>query len=155
MLFLVFKIGDDRYALDANRVVEVLPLLTMKQMPHAPPGFAGVFNYRGRPVPALDLCQLTLGRPAREQLSTRIILVSYPGQNSREHLLGLIAEHATQVLRKDASEFKDGGFTLPDAPYLGPVLMEGAGSIQRIYEQHLLSDTARAALFAQLPQVSA
>src|SRR3954470_4354213 len=99
MLFLVFKLGDDRYALDASRVAEVVPLLSLKQMPQSPPGFAGILNYRGRPVPALDLCQLTLGRPAREQLSTRIIILAYTGKNGRQHLLGLIAENATEMVR--------------------------------------------------------
>ena len=66
---------------------------------------AGIFNYRGRPVPAVDLCALTLGQPASERFSTRIIIVNYPDAGGANHLLGLIAEHATETLRKDANEF--------------------------------------------------
>ena len=66
MLFLVFQLGPDRYALDAKRVAEVLPLVDIKSIPHAPNGIAGVFNYRGTPVPVIDLAQLTLGQPARQ-----------------------------------------------------------------------------------------
>jgi chemotaxis-related protein WspB len=61
MLFLLFQLGSERYALDASRVVEVVPLLCLQRLPQAPPGVAGVFNYRGQPVPAVDLSQLTMG----------------------------------------------------------------------------------------------
>ena len=54
MLFLLFQLGKERYALEATRVVEVVPLLALKQLPQAPKGVAGIFNYRGRPVPAGD-----------------------------------------------------------------------------------------------------
>ena len=49
MLFLLFQLGKDRYALEASRVVEVVPLLALKQLPQAPKGVAGIFNYRGPP----------------------------------------------------------------------------------------------------------
>ena len=67
MLFLQFQIGSDRYALEASRVVEVIPLLGLKKIPHAPRGVAGMFNYRGEVVPALDLTALTSGQPAAEK----------------------------------------------------------------------------------------
>ena len=38
MLFLLFQLGNDRYALDASRVVEVLPLVELKHLPLAPRG---------------------------------------------------------------------------------------------------------------------
>ena len=112
MLFLLFQLGKDRYALEASRVVEVVPLLELKQLPQAPRGVAGIFNYRGRPVPAVDLCALTLGQPASERFSTRIIIVNYPDDSGTNHLLGLIAEHATEMLRKDVKDFVDSGVRL-------------------------------------------
>src|SRR5438105_130585 len=118
MLFVLFKIGKDRYALPAGKVIEVVPLLELKQLPHAPTGFAGIFNYRGCPVAAVDLCELTLGEPARERLSTRIIIVNCQDESGNNHLLGLIAEEATETLRKDPKEFVDTGVTIGDAPYL-------------------------------------
>ena len=38
MLFLLFQLGDGRYALEASRVVEVVPLLEIKRLLHAPKG---------------------------------------------------------------------------------------------------------------------
>lgn len=150
MLYLLFQLGKDRYALEASRVVEVVPLLTLKQFPQAPRGLAGIFNYRGRPVPAVDLCDLTMGQPASERLSTRIIVVNYPDDNGTNHLVGLIAERATDILRRDAKDFVDPGLRMSGAPYLGPVFMDGSRAIQLLHEQRLLSEPVRKLLFTNL-----
>ncbi len=150
MLYLLFQLGKDRYALEAARVVEVLPLLNLKQFPNAPRGLAGIFNYRGRPVPAVDLCELTMGQPASERLSTRIIVVNYPDEQGTNHLVGLIAERATDVIRRNAAEFIDPGVKFGAAPYLGPVLMDGNRAIQLVYEQRLLSEPVRQMLFTEI-----
>src|SRR5512137_1614377 len=105
MLFLLFQLGEDRYALEASHVVEVVPLLALKQIPHAPRAVAGLFNYRGRPVPAVDLCELALRQPAARRFSTRIMIVNYPDASGGSHLLGLIVEHATGTLRKESGDF--------------------------------------------------
>jgi chemotaxis-related protein WspB len=149
MLFLMFQLGKDRYALEASRVVEVVPLLALKQLPQAPKGVAGTFNYRGRPVPAVDLGALTLGQPASERFSTRIIIVNYPDDSGTNHLLGLIAERATGMIRKEPKDFVDPGVKLGAAPYLGPVLADGNGAIQWIYEHRVLPEPVRQLLFSQ------
>ena len=143
MLFLLFQLGNDRYALEASRVVEVLPLLNLKKIPQAPRGVAGIFIYHGRPVPAVDMSELTLGRPAGEKLSTRIILMNYSDDDGKNHLLGLIAEHATEMIRRNQSDFADAGVKLRAAPYLGPVSADEKGVIQLIHEQKLLSGSVR------------
>lgn len=148
MLFVLFQLGEDRYALDAGRVVEVVPLLELKRLPQSPKGLAGLFNFRGRPVPAIDLCELILGHPAHENLSTRIIVVQHADERATPHLLGLIAERATGMLRKDAKDFIDPGMRFGQAPYLGPVHMDADGPIQWINEQRLLPAPMRSLLFA-------
>jgi chemotaxis-related protein WspB len=155
MLFLLFQVGQDRFALQASHVVEVVPLLNLKKIPQAPKGVAGLFNYRGRPVPAVDLCELTLNKPAEERLSTRIIIVQYPDAGGGQHLLGLIAEQATSVMRREGSDFSDPNVRIHTAPYLGPVLMDGQGSIQWIHEQRLLSERVRDMLFSEVSKLDA
>ncbi len=147
VLFLVFKLGNDRYALEAEKVVEVLPMVEMKRLPHAPKGVAGVFIYRGAPVPAVDLSEATLGKAAARLLSTRVIVVNFTGPKAQRHLVGLIAEEATQLLRKDAQEFVHSGINIKAAPYLGPVLMDSGGPIQWFYEQHLLTEPVQQLIF--------
>lgn len=138
MLYLVFHIGESRYALEATRVVEVIPFVELKPLSHAPPGIAGVFNYRGQPVPAVDLSQLASGCAAVERLSTRILVVNCPDAAGNLHLLGLVTEHATEILRRGAEEIADPGVRISTAPFLGPVMMDSQGPIQLIYEDRLL-----------------
>jgi chemotaxis-related protein WspB len=140
MLFVLFHLGQERYALEAARVVEVVPLLALRRFPQSPRGVAGVFIYRGRPVPAIDLCELTVGRPAHENFSTRIIIINH-GNNPGEHqLVGLIAERVTETLRREESEFLDPGVQLASSPFLGPVLMDGRGVVQVINPERLMAE---------------
>jgi chemotaxis-related protein WspB len=155
MLFLLFQLGKDRYALQASRVLEVLPLVELRQIPDAPKGVAGIFNYHGRPVPAVDLSELTLGQPSDPRLSTRIIVINYPDEQGALHPLGLIAEHATEIIRRDQRQFLEPGHKLGGAPYLGPVLMDSGGVIQWIHEQRLLPERARDLLFCETLEQSA
>jgi chemotaxis-related protein WspB len=141
MLFVLFQLGKNRYALEAGCVVEVLPLLELKHVPQPPRGVAGIFVYRGQPVPALDLCELTLGRPALEHLSTRIIIIRHRKSTGESQLIGLIAERATGTLRRDEKAFVDaGGVKLASAPFVGPILMDDQGVIQLLDAQKLLDE---------------
>jgi chemotaxis-related protein WspB len=149
MLFLLFQIGNDRYALEARQAIEVLPFLSLKKIPQSPAGVAGIFNYRGQPVPAVDLSELTLGRPSHERLSTRIILVQYSDSLGRQRLLGLIAEQATGMMRREEREFVESGVRPLGARYLGPVLMDNNGVIQLLQAQHLLGENIQQLLFAE------
>jgi len=152
MLFVLFHLGKDRYALEAQRVVEIVPLLVLKKFPQAPRGVAGMFIYRGRPVPALDLCELTLGRPAVEHLSTRIIIVNHSPKPGVEQLVGLIAERATETMRREESEFVNAGMRLASGPFLGPLLTDEHGVIQLITPERLLQENGPMLLFAQTPE---
>lgn len=154
MLFLLFQLGHDRYVLEARRVVEVVPLLALKQIPQAPRGVAGIFNYRGQPVPAVDLSELTLGQPARQSLSTRIILVDYPDEAGKSRLLGLVAEQVTEIIRKEPADFVDSGVKMSAAPYLGPVAMDNHGVIQWVREQRLLPQPVRDLLFSETAEAA-
>jgi chemotaxis-related protein WspB len=149
MLFVLFQLGRDHYALDASQVVEVLPLVQAKKIPRAPAGIAGVFTYRGVPVPLVDLSALALGRPAHARLSTRVLLVHYPDSTGTKRLLGLIAEKATEMLRREPADFVASGVRSDGAPYLGPVVNDARGLIQRIELEKLLPASTRDVLFQQ------
>jgi chemotaxis-related protein WspB len=144
MLFLLFQIGQGRYAIEAARVVEVLPLMRVNHLPQAPAGMAGVLCYRGAPLPVIDLSAVILNRPAEQKLSTRIVVVTCAGGRR----LGLIAERANGTLKRERGDFMDTGVALEGVPYLGPVTRDergfvlwidpdqlpGAGSLHQIVE---------------------
>lgn len=154
MLFLMFQSGSGRYALDTSRVVEVIPLLQLQKIPQAPRGVSGLFNYHGHPVPAVDLSEITQGCPAQERLGTRIIIVSCADASGNERLLGLIAERAVGVFRRDAHECLPSGVNVSGAPFLGPVMTDEQGVIQWIHEQRLLSDQVRDLLYSEVNRLA-
>jgi chemotaxis-related protein WspB len=159
MLFLVFQVGAHRYAIDAAQVAEVLPLVPINAIARAPEEIAGVLVYRGAPVPVVDLSQLLEGRPAERRLSTRVVVVHYPlgkdvgkdGLKGETRLLGLIAEKATETIRREALEFVDSGVVNDRAPYLGSVAPDTRGMVQRVDIGRLLS-ARHQTLFGQLEE---
>ncbi|KRP46362.1 chemotaxis-related protein WspB [Pseudomonas libanensis] len=148
-LFLVFHIGNERFALKATEVAEVLPRLPLKPIAHAPLWVAGIFAHRGALVPVIDMSALTFGTSARARTSTRLVLVNYQPQPwSQARWLGLILEQATDTLRCDPAEFQPYGLDNQQAPYLGPVREDARGLTQWIGVAELLTAEVRALLFS-------
>src|SRR5262245_32987051 len=148
MLYLLLEVAGQQYAVEAARVVEVLPLVQVTVVPRAPTEVAGIFSFRGRPVPLIDLRRLTLRRPARPKFSTRIILMSDTGGDGSDRLIGLIAERVTETTRREPDEFRDTGFLNPATPYLGGVASTATGLVQRLDVDRLLPEATRDMLFA-------
>lgn len=146
-LYLQFRLGADRYALDVHDVIEVLPLPALKRVPEAPAWVAGLFPHRGELLPVLDLSQLAFGHSAPRRTSTRLVLARYrtDGQGP-EQQLGLILEQATHTLRRDPAAFHDYPLDNGSARYLGPVMEDELGLLQRVSVDRLLSDEVRARL---------
>ncbi|MEH2413408.1 chemotaxis protein CheW [Nostoc sp.] len=144
MLMLLLNIGNERYAIESRQVVEVIPLVLLKTLPHQPEYIAGVFNYRGRIVSVIDLCQLMRGKPSCEYLSTRIVLVNYWGSNNPElkapYILGLMTEQVVETLHKSESEFVNPNIQIDRAPYLGKMIVDEQGMIQCLRVEYLFSE---------------
>ena len=147
VLYLQFRIVDQRFALDAREVIEVLPRRTLKPIAQAPAWVAGVLAHRDALIPVIDLSALSFGVPAAARNSTRLVLVHY-----RQGLqLGLILEQATDTLRCDPEAFQPYGLDNGEARYLGPVRQDARGLLQRIRVDDLLSDDVQALLYPAEP----
>jgi chemotaxis-related protein WspB len=142
MLVLIFYLGDTMYTMKCDRVREVAPMVKLKEVPHTPDYFAGLFNYRGMVVPVIDLRQLIQGRPCQMRLSTRIILVDYLREDKTPAIIGLMAERVTDAVKKSQDAFVSPGLSIQEAPYLGGFIMEGNEMIQYI-DLDLLPETLR------------
>ncbi len=139
MLLLQFQAGSERYGLDVSQVVEVSSLVSLRPIPHAPPEAAGVFNYRGTLTPVVDLTALLSGVPSRSRMSTRIVLVSFEGEDGQPHTLGLMAEGVTEVISCRKEDLQPPVISVSGAPYLGDMLFDERGSIQVLELDRLLT----------------
>lgn len=146
-LFLVFEAGDDRYAIEASEIEEVLPVTLFKRIPHAPEAICGLMDHRGTPIPVVDANQLLAGHPSERRLSTRVILVRHPDGAGKSQRLGLMAERVTDTIRIRRGEFVPGGVAPEGAGYLGPVATGPGGMIQWIEPSRVLSAAVARVLF--------
>jgi chemotaxis-related protein WspB len=156
MLMLLFCIDNERYALASEQIVEVVPLVNLKTLPHKPDYFAGVFNYRGQIVPVIDLCQLLHGKHSRDYLSTRIVLVNYQGNRSDSawkpetpYILGLMAERVVETLHKSDLDLVDVNLQIGTAPYLGKMIVDDQGMIQCLRIEGLLAESEQVYLLPE------
>ena len=175
MLLLMLTAGTNQYAVDAARVMEVIPKVELRTVPHAPAALVGFLGSRGHVLPVLDLSLLLASTPSRDCLSTRIILVdAYASDdNEQEHdgaamrddaetlrprrkpaatLLGLIAERVTDLANVQPDQIVPNPVVLPKAPYLGAIIQMGQAMVQLILVERL---RAAASLSSGLDQASA
>lgn len=150
MLLLQFQAGNDRYGLDVSRIIEVIPMVIFRPLPHADPAVAGLFNYHGTMVPVIDLTVLLTGNASRFLFSTRIIMVDYPGRPGQEverHILGLLAERVTETVFYAEEDLHPTGIAVEGASYLGDLVIRADCLIQRVSIERLLPPSLRENLF--------
>jgi len=150
MLFVVFKAGNANYALEARKVIEVVPLVTLRACPGAPAYIAGLANYHGTGVPIVDLGRLVDGAPCAVYLSTRIILTPYAGGGNQQRVIGLLAETVTNTVEREEADFSQNNVAVPGTPGLGKLAISGTGFIQRVVLTQLIPKELEPMLFAEL-----
>ncbi|OPY69544.1 MAG: Chemotaxis protein CheW [Syntrophorhabdaceae bacterium PtaU1.Bin034] len=148
MLFLLFEIGEDRYCLDVSRVIEVAPIVAFKKLPYAPAYVSGLMNYRGTTVPVIDLSALLGATPSRPLFSTRIIMVDFTGADNTHHVIGLLAEKVTETISRREDDFQPPGIVVDEARFLGKIIHDERGMIQRVETTQLLPESMQKYLFA-------
>ncbi|MGK5007550.1 chemotaxis protein CheW [Janthinobacterium sp. LB2P70] len=146
MKVLLFHIGRDRYGLPLARIVRVLPLLELKQLPLTPDYVAGLMDLHGTPVPVIDLSRLAGLPAAAAQFDTRIVVVDYRASGGETmHALGLLASQVRGIADIDPLQLEDSG--VATVPFLGQVASDADGIVQLVELEHLLPPDVRALLF--------
>jgi chemotaxis-related protein WspB len=151
MLLLVFRVARDEYAVEAGRVVEVVPRVALRTLPHAPEALAGMLRYRGRVLPVIDLGVLLGGGPCPPRLSTRIIVVDHSASPRGEPGLGLIAEYVSDLRRVDDDRVVAASPLLGQNPFLGPIVSADPGLIPLLALERVLAEPLRDALAEAIP----
>ncbi|VAX12825.1 hypothetical protein MNBD_GAMMA24-1815 [hydrothermal vent metagenome] len=148
MLLLLFRVGDERYGLEASQVVEVAPLVCLKMIPQTPDYIAGLFDYRGCPVPVIDLCRLSSEQSCKVCMTSRIIIVNYGAENGQRKILGLLAEQVTETVKQDPAALISSDISITAAPWLGDFVKDSEGMLQLIDVDGLLPKMLRTSLFS-------
>lgn len=144
MQILTFTVAGAAFAIPSRTVIEVLPLVPARPLPLMPDFVRGIFTYRGRLVPLVDLGRRFAAVDAAEQrpdrLSTRVIVVEFPagGEAPYPVRLGLVAENVVSIRSAEEADSSTPEMALSHAPFLGQVLRLGGQTVQLIAVDRLL-----------------
>lgn len=151
MLLVTFQVNNQRYAINTAEVRQIIPMVQIRKLPGTPDCVLGTFSFHGTLVPVLDITAMLTGTPAPMLFSTRIILVQYPGT---AHLLGLLAECATQTVVGDNAVLADSGVNNTGAPWLGKISVGEKDLMQIVTVEKLLTDELKSILFTAAKEKS-
>lgn len=138
------------YAIATRHVVRVLPDMTLTALPRTPAFIAGVMNYRGVPVPVIDLAHANTrqgGKAGQDTaghadtaaaFDTRIILVDHRQATGPLRMLGLRAQHVVGIRTIDPGAIMQTGVHDPHSPFLGRVVADQQPMLQLIDLAHLV-----------------
>lgn len=132
MLLLTLNIGSERYAIDARHIIEVIPLVKIEHVPRVDASIVGIFNYRGTPVPVIDLCIFFDNRKCRDSLGSRIIITQIKMPDESDKVIGLMAEQMTEVIKCNEKDFNSNGIQSGNARFLQKVYQCGNDILQII-----------------------
>jgi len=140
LLLILFKIENERFGLESSRIIEVVPMASMKKAHNMPEYVAGFLNFRGMVVPVIDVSSLISGNLTKPLLSSRIIIVLFKSANGMLQLIGLLAEHVIETMNVMEDEFHSPGLENDNARYLGKIRIDDEGMLQMINVDDLLSE---------------
>lgn len=95
MQIVVFKIGDEQFAVETSRVQSIADMMKVTSVPKAPRHIKGLINLRGSIISLLDInLLLNISHGGNEQ--TNIIIL-----NVEDELVGISVDQVDEVLEMD------------------------------------------------------
>ncbi len=99
--FLTFKLGDEEYGIDIQKVQELRAYEKVTRIANVEKHILGVLNLRGIIVPIVDLrIQLDLGSADYGQFTVVIVL------NIGERVIGMVVDGVSDVLELDPAQIR-------------------------------------------------
>lgn len=145
MLIIPFSLSGSRYAIEAAKVVEILPQVQLRNIPGVPAYVAGMFVCRGTVVPVIDLCRLIYKRPCSRHIGTRMILTA-----KRDRTLGMLCEEVVETIRVSRESLCPVPLDTENARYLGKLIRVRDELIQLVETEDILDTSVEKLIFGQL-----
>jgi len=102
--YAFFNVGKQNYAIDVDRVIEVLHQYAIEPVAHLPDAFLGVIHLRGVSIPVIDLPQLL--REEKLEGSEKTCIIAMLGHEQ----IGLLIDSDIEIIMSDECRVH----TLPD-----------------------------------------
>jgi purine-binding chemotaxis protein CheW len=101
---VVFRLGQEFYALDIQCVQEIVRMQPITAIPGAEPWVEGVTNLRGRVVPVIDLRRRCNVAASEYTAETRIVVISH-----ESGMVGLTVDAVSEVMRIPGEQIEPPG----------------------------------------------
>ncbi|HLZ10980.1 MAG TPA: chemotaxis protein CheW [Candidatus Acidoferrum sp.] len=104
--YLTFFLADEEYAINIQRVKEIIEYTTVTKVPKVPEWIPGVINLRGNVVPVVDLAA-RFGIESRGVTKTTCIVIVEVEQEAERTVMGVIADAVNQVIDLAAKDIEE------------------------------------------------
>jgi purine-binding chemotaxis protein CheW len=120
--YLAFRLGEEEYGIDIQKVQELRGYDAVTRIANAPEFIKGVVNLRGIIVPIVDMrIKFNLGAPTYDQFTVVIVL------NVAGRVIGMVVDSVSDVINLQPEQIKP-------APEMGSVVqtdhLTGIGTVE-------------------------
>ncbi len=95
-LFLSFLLNEELFAVEINKVLEVLDMRAVTRVPQTPKYIKGIINFRGTVLPVIDT-QIKLESEVGKATDNIIIVLNFE-YNRKEIIIGATADRVKDVI---------------------------------------------------------
>ncbi len=103
--YLTFKLGGGDYGIEIIKVVEIIKLMPITQVPRMPDFIRGVINLRGKVIPVMELRRRFGMEHVDDSSNTCIIVVGLKTKNG-EVQMGTLVDTVSEVLDVAAADIE-------------------------------------------------
>jgi len=100
--FLTFRLGDELFAANVSKVIEILEVPKITKVPRSPEFMRGVVNLRGNVLSVID-SRTKFGLPPTEDTINTCIIVMIVNVEGQDMTLGVIVDAVQEVMEIEES----------------------------------------------------
>ncbi len=100
--FVIFRLGDEKYAVDILNVGGISEFREVTKVPNAPVFIDGIINLRGDIIPIVNLKKRFNIAEKKADSDTRIIINNIKGKD-----IGFVVDEASQVIKIDDADIEE------------------------------------------------
>lgn len=101
--YLSFKLSEEVFAINVSKVINILEMSYITQIPKAPAYLKGVVNLRGTVLPVVDL-RIKFGMPEKENTVDTSIIVLSIDITGEPVMIGVMVDAVREVLELKSEE---------------------------------------------------
>jgi len=103
--YLSFNLGDEEFAVNVSKVLNILEMLKITEVPKSPEYMKGVINLRGKVLPVIDT-RIKFGMKPTEYTTNTCIVVIEVKIDGEEVQVGALVDSVQAVLELEDSEIQ-------------------------------------------------